>query len=122
VLREALGPDSLIHPLIPLRIGDSALDVTAENAAERTKQSRSDAERPSNTFSQHQNENVEMSVMEFERRLSAGQSLQLRLTLAEWQERNATSGTNFDRNLIRGMTFFSSCCNHLGRIHGLKWT
>ena len=51
-----------------------------------------DAVKSMETFSQHQNENVEMSVVEFGRRVAAGESLQLRLTLAEWQERNASSG------------------------------
>ncbi len=94
VLREALGPESLVRPLVPLRITDNTLDVAVENAAERTQQSRSNTETPVSTFSQHQNENVEMSVMEFGRRLTAGQRLQLRLTLAEWQAQNASSGVN----------------------------
>ena len=112
MLREALGPESLVRPLVPLRIADNSLVVTVENAAERTNHSRSDAERSVYTFSQHQNENVEMSVMEFGRRLTAGQSLQLRVTLAEWQERNASAGAN----LFEGWLCSANIALILGRM------
>ena len=92
VLHEALGPETLVYPLVPLRCAGKS-DVEKEHVGKPPAHSCSDVfERSVDTFSQHQNENVEMSVTEFGRRLLAGQSLQLRLTLAEWEERNATSG------------------------------
>ena len=92
VLREALGPERLVYPLVPLRCTGKS-DVSVENIGQSPGHSCSDAvERSVDTFSQHQNKNVGMTVADFGRRLLTGQRLQLRLTLAEWEERNATSG------------------------------
>lgn len=89
VLHDSLGADGLVRPLVPIRP-----TYSSENGA--------DMSRTSETFSQHQNENIEMTVADFGTRLAEGESLQLRLTLADWQERNATSGATIDPSLPLG--------------------
>jgi hypothetical protein len=84
-LREALGPEASVRPLTPRRRYAEGVSE-AEAPAEAAGATRVE------TFSQHQNENVDMSVVEFQQKVAAGERLQLRMTLAEWGERNATKG------------------------------